>query len=598
MAESPIDANISIPNFSILIKGKEISNAYLVDSIKVKRAAYQIAKAHFSLILQLDKSEGKTFELSESDEFEPGNEVEIRAGYDEKSNTIFKGVITHHGLRLRAGDQILLEVSCCDKAILMTSGVKNAYFSNKKDSQLLAEIVNEYSLEKDIEATSFEHPLMVQYQATNWDFLVTRAQANGLLVSTDDGKLNVKKPKSKGSPVLTLSLAKDVIHFEAEMDTRDQPPAFAAFAWNDGTQKVDENQSDEPGIAQPGNKSGKKVASQIGYSNNELRTDAPLAKAQLKEWANAHLTRSRLSLLKGKVEFNGNHKPQVNSLVELKGFGKRFNGNALITEVYHRLDKDGWHTKVSFGLQDEWFYSRVNINTPPAGGLLPAAEGMHIGVVKKIHEDPGGAFRVLISLPNIEAQTEVLWARMAHLYATNGKGMFFYPEVSDEVLVAFINNDPRFPVILGKLYSKENAPPFTPDEKNQYKAIVSRSDIQMVFDDEKKILTLKTPGGHELTLSDEDKQILLKDNNGNKVELSDSGISLNSVKDVTISAEGKISIKAPQNIEIKSEGGDVALNGLGVKASAQTSLDLSGNASAQMKSSGNTVIKGAIVMIN
>jgi hypothetical protein len=33
----------------------------------------------------------------------------------------------------------------------------------------------------------------------------------------------------------------------------------------------------------------------------------------------------------------------------------------------------------------------------------------------------------------------------------------------------------------------------------------------MVFDDEKKILTLKTPGGHELTLSDEDKQILLKD---------------------------------------------------------------------------------------
>ena len=45
-----------------------------------------------------------------------------------------------------------------------------------------------------------------------------------------------------------------------------------------------------------------------------------------------------------------------------------------------------------------------------------------------------------------------------NLYASNGAGAASYPEIGDEVVVAFMNGDPRFPVIIGRLYSKKNPP--------------------------------------------------------------------------------------------------------------------------------------------
>ena len=49
--------------------------------------------------------------------------------------------------------------------------------------------------------------------------------------------------------------------------------------------------------------------------------------------------------------------------------------------------------------------------------------------------------------------------RRASSYAGNGYGSFFVPEVGDEVLVAFVQGDMRYPIILGGLYNGEDKPP-------------------------------------------------------------------------------------------------------------------------------------------
>ena len=48
-----------------------------------------------------------------------------------------------------------------------------------------------------------------------------------------------------------------------------------------------------------------------------------------------------------------------------------------------------------------------------------------------------------------------VWARMAHVYATEDCGFVFYPEVGDEVVLGFFDDDPTYPVILGSLYSSK-----------------------------------------------------------------------------------------------------------------------------------------------
>ena len=187
---------------------------------------------------------------------------------------------------------------------------------------------------------------------------------------------------------------------------------------------------------------------------------------------------------------------------------------------------------------------------------------------------------------------------MAHFYATTGKGSFFLPEVGDEVILGFLNEDPRFPIILGMLYSSKIKAPYTPDDKNKIKAIVTKNDLKIEFNDEDKVLTIQTPGGNQFVLSDKDKSILLKDQNGNKMEMNSAGITLESPKDVVIKATGKINLEATQGIAAKASGGDVSIEGLNVQAKAQVAFSAQGSASAELKASGMTTVKGSMVMIN
>jgi uncharacterized protein involved in type VI secretion and phage assembly len=152
-----------------------------------------------------------------------------------------------------------------------------------------------------------------------------------------------------------------------------------------------------------------------------------------------------------------------------------------------------------------------------------------------------------------------------------GFGAFVTPEIGDEVILGFFNNDPSCPVILGSLYSSKHVPPYELTAENNFKAIVTRSKLKLEFDEEKKIITLITPGKNKVVISDEGKSILLQDQNNNKVELSPTGILLDSPKDITINAKGKVAISAVQNIEIAAQM-DVKTTGLNISSSANVSL--------------------------
>jgi uncharacterized protein involved in type VI secretion and phage assembly len=298
--------------------------------------------------------------------------------------------------------------------------------------------------------------------------------------------------------------------------------------------------------------------------------------------------------LRGSVTFFGNASPKINTLIDLKGFGSRFNGSALISSIRHTIYEGNWRTETGFGVSPELYYEKYPQATG-GHGLLPSVNGLQNGVVKQIEEDPDAEHRILITLPILGTD---VWARQAGLYATKGKGSFFLPEVGDEVIVGFLNDDPRYAIILGGVYSSKNAPPYTADKDNTYKAIVSNSDLKIEINDKDKVLTISTPGGNSVVFSDKDKSIVVEDQNGNKVEMVSGGITLKSGKDITIDAGGKITLKAKQKIEVSSSGGDVALKGLNVNGDGQVGVKMKGGATAELSAGGQTTVKGAMVMIN
>jgi uncharacterized protein involved in type VI secretion and phage assembly len=248
-------------------------------------------------------------------------------------------------------------------------------------------------------------------------------------------------------------------------------------------------------------------------------------------------------------------------------------------------------------MSPNWFTEMNNIAAPPASGVTAGVSGLQIGVVMKLDADPEAQYKVQVSVPVMQAETDGVWARLANFYGSNSFGAFFIPEIGDEVILGYFNDDPSHPVILGSLYSSKNKAPYELTADNFTKAIVTKSKLKIEFDDDKKVITVVTPAKNTIVISDDGKSILLQDQTNNKVELNTSGITLDSPKDISITAKGKITLDATSNIEMTSKM-DIKQSGLNINSEAKVGFVGKGSATAEVSASGTTTIKGAMVMIN
>jgi uncharacterized protein involved in type VI secretion and phage assembly len=236
---------------------------------------------------------------------------------------------------------------------------------------------------------------------------------------------------------------------------------------------------------------------------------------------------------------------------------------------------------IQFGLHPEWFADTYKVEQPLAGAMLPAIQGLHIGIVTKLEGDPDGEDRIMVRVPVIHKEDEGIWSRIATLDAGNERGTFFRPEIEDEVIVGFLNNDPRHAIVLGQVHSSAKPAPQPAADDNHEKGYVSRSKMKMIFNDDKKTFTLETPAGNKFMITEEDKAIKMEDQNGNKFTMDQDGIKLESIKDITL--------KAANNL---------AMEGVNAEAKASGTMKMQGSGSAEFSSSGSTTLKGGTVMIN
>lgn len=190
-----------------------------------------------------------------------------------------------------------------------------------------------------------------------------------------------------------------------------------------------------------------------------------------------------------------------------------------------------------------------------------------------------------------------LWARWASVDAGNGRGFVWRPDIDDEVVVGFLGDDPRSPVVLGGLHSAANPAPIDASDDNFEKGYVSGSEMRFHFDDDKKIITIETPGGHQLLLDEDDSSIRIVELNGNSVTMNSDGITMDSPADFTVTCSGNATIEAGGNIELTASG-DMTASAANVTVEASANATISGSAGAELSSGGQTKLEGSVVMIN
>lgn len=578
---------------TILIEGEELPKTISITSITVHKEVNKIPFAKLKIV-DGDPS-AADFAVSNEEYFIPGKEIEIQFGYRNDNVTVFKGLITSHSNKISSRNSEL-HVECKDKAVKMTVGKRSKHFEEVTDSDIAEEIIDTYGLEKDVEPTSIQHKEAVQFNTTDWDFILSRMDMIGRICLVNDGVVTIKKPALTASSVLDVLFGATILDFQVEIDSRTQFNEVKSKTWDYSSQEVTEDTGDEPEMNEAGNISASDLADVIGLDSYLLIHAGKISGEQLKEWANARMLKSRLSRIKGKVKFQGFPDVKAGDVITLNGVGERFNGPVFVASVHHEYAGGDWSTEASFGMPQEWFTEIVNpYHLSAQLGMIPSVQGLQIGIVTDL-EDPDGEHRVKVRLPIVSTEEEGVWMRVATLDAGNNRGTFFRPEIDDEVIVGFIFNDPNQPVILGMLHSSALAAPLTASNDNHEKGYVSREAIKMIFNDDEKSYKLETPGGKKITLSDNDGIVQVEDENGNKITFESGGVTVESASALTLKAATDITLEAVNIKLTPSSQFTVSAAGSEMKA---------GGGSVELKSpmvkidgSGMTEVKGGIVKIN
>jgi uncharacterized protein involved in type VI secretion and phage assembly len=163
-------------------------------------------------------------------------------------------------------------------------------------------------------------------------------------------------------------------------------------------------------------------------------------------------------------------------------------------------------------------------------------------VVENKGDDEG---RIKVTFPWLDGRSVTDWCRVSQLYAGNGYGALFVPEVNDEVVISFIHGDMRFPIIVGGLYNGKDKPPTAPVDGTDQKIIRTKAGHQILFDDhaDQAAVKVTSAAGHTLEMDDSGTAI--------KITAAKGGT-------VTVTADGSITLHAPK---VTIESNDIDLGG-------------------------------------
>lgn len=529
--------------------------------------------------------------------------IEISGGDGNSSGLFFKGII--HSVKavksdLSNEDKIVLLGSSPEFLLCDHRGCRS--FENKTIDQIVNEILRPYPRDilnsKVSPVYSDQIPYCVQYRENSLEFLQRMAARYGEWMFYN-GKELIFGQSSGNSQDLVLG--KDLNTLDFSMNLRSSAFRYVTYDYmkdrrletktENSTGKSQQNEVGKYAFDQSAKRFNQNVIETFPHLNSD---PANYEKAQKNA---VEIEASAISLGMSGIEATGENtclvpgtKIKVRAL-KIESSGEVDYGEYIINSIEHHCDN-------LLNYENHFTAIPVEAKVPDYSNpeAFPYSEPQSAKV--KDNKDPEKLGRVRVNFFWQGENQMSPWIRAVNPYSANERGFYFIPEIDDEVLVGFEGGDAEKPYIIGSLYNGKNKPHSAwPNQKNSFKGIVTKSNLRIEFDDEKKITTIDTPGGNKVVISDDQKSILLSDQNGNKAELTTGGISLESPKDITLNSKSRIVIDAISGIDISSKS-DVKVTGLNINQTANVGFVAKGNATAELSASGQTTVKGAMVMIN
>lgn len=603
----------------------EIEGVELKDytSLELTQSIYGMNK--FKVVTRLDALEDiDGFIINKSKTF-IGSPIVIHIDVSQKGDgsqpgkIVFKGLIT---------DVQGLKVSYLDNENIVLSGSSPEYlledipgcrsFENKNLKQIADEVLKPYPrdlLKSNVNTRSntiFEYT--VQYNESSYQFLRRLATRFGEWMFYDGTELHFGKLNS--TPATELVLGLDQTSFDFKINLKPLNFKYKFFDYhknqtieNKATKSKGKKQQNEIGaIAHDQSAKHAIFEPQAFVSHLNVSKDAYAKQltemTELKESAQAAgMSTVHGTSLNPLVKLGG--KIKIKALKVIKS-GETDYGEYIVTELKHFCDNLGSYKNEFKGVSaeatiPEYTNPEAKVNCEPQTAIVTD------------NKDPEKLGRIRVRFVWQTNGEQSPWTRVTNLHSGVGRGVYFTPDIGDEVLVGFEGHNPERPFVIGSVYNGNGKPGDDfPQRANNIKGIIFNG-LSIQFDESAGATTIQTPQKKKFTLDDKQKKITIEDENKNSIELSPDGITMKCMKnlsitvtgDLTFTAGGAMSITGGKNLDTTigsgasfTSGGAYNLNaGSAVNINAATDATINGGKSANINGAMINIL-GALVKIN
>jgi phage protein D len=238
----------------------------------------------------------------------------------------------------------------------------------------------------------------------------------------------------------------------------------------------------------------------------------------------------------------GDPRLRAGTVVSVERVGEKFSGTYTLTATRH-VYRGGSGYQTSFEITGRATRTLTELTTPPPNRNF--AQALVIGIVTQ-NDDPDGLGRVRVKYPALGDDTEGWWARIATANAGQDRGLLMLPQVDDEVLVGFEQNDARRPFVLGSLWNGKAKPGALVAKDGSF---VLASD-QQVRITAKDVVTVKTDKDMTVTTT-------------GKITQSATGDLQAEGQSVSVKANGSLTIEGMSDVTIKCGAAKITLSASG-----------------------------------
>src|SRR3989338_3617022 len=375
--------HISVVDYEIRLEGVLITEGLI--ALSVNNSINRIPRARLEFNYKEIRSKRKeanysitpaqTFDTEPSEqqgEFLPGKKISIKLGEKNKAKEIFTGYITKQNITASSNGRLILCVDCKHAANKMTlvtrtrflhhdannNGSANEKIDRIDDDTYLEHIVNksDYGITLKIDdraSHSFDHENMLQYNCSDWDFVVTRVEATGRVCRVHEENIHVISPALKSTSSMNLVLGENLLEYEAEHDETLVAKNIGVTSWETEDEEV-----------QAISDSIQNEAQNTENVQSELYLDhgGNLSVNEVKTWIENKKARQQQGKVLGLAKVQGTAEVNVADTVSISGFDSVWDRDAFVSGVGHVFKNGGWYTYVQCGLSSKTHAEQLEIN--------------------------------------------------------------------------------------------------------------------------------------------------------------------------------------------------------------------------------------------